>query len=143
MICKYIADNDNSISFSQWVKIVETSNNVVNSHTIQLEKGFVIIDDEAINEINKWANGEKDIPSLEDSNDILGDIESYDIQEEISFEYFEDCTEDEINEGVIQTNWLWNEHSAKKVTQNIKQYGDYKATMFEGRKGYPSIIWKT
>lgn len=143
MICKFVSDYDSSISFTEWMEALENAHKAVDCKSIQLENGFLIIDNEAIEEIKKYIKGIKEIPPAKNAEDVLGDIEPCNIQEEITFEYFEDCTEDEINEGVICTNGLWNTHTWEKVSNNMEKWGNYTVTMFTGRKGYPSLIWES
>ena len=127
-------------SIDDWFKVCSYQPPVGMTKIEDKEK-IVIIQTDDLLKITKELNGERPLPSIESSNDILGDIEPCDIDENVQFEYFESCTIEEVYKGVTDTRGIWNKQSINLLRMHTKTEMGTEITRFEGRKGYPSIIW--
>lgn len=108
---------------------------------LDIENGYLIISNDDLVKLNNYLFGERDIPDLKMSEEILGDIETGDLScEEWTYGDFGDVAVEDFH-GIVDTRGVWNYHSAKLVIENTKKYEEYSAVSFTGRKGYPSIIW--
>lgn len=129
-----------STTIDEWFKIYAYQPPIGWSK-IEDEEKIVILSNDDLLKIVKDLNGEREIPPLSNSEDILGDIEKCDINENVTFEYFESCTTEEIYHGVTDTRGVWNKQSTEIIRMHTKTEMGLEITRFEGRKGYPSIIW--
>ena len=108
---------------------------------LDIENGYLIISNDDLVKLNNYLSGERDIPDLKMSEEILGDIETGDLScEEWTYGDFGDVTVEDFH-GIVDTRGVWNYHSAELVSNNTKEYEKYSLLRFNGRKGYPSIIW--
>lgn len=132
--------NSHKTSFDDWIKacMVEYPES---SEMMKIEKEdkIIICAKEDFIKAKSFVDGEKGIPDLNTSVDILGDIENFDITEGPTFEYFEvDILNDVIDtRGVF--NFFWKR--GRDIEIDDKD-GIYVGEVYPHHKGYPSFLTK-
>lgn len=132
--------NNHRTSFDDWIKACECEFKEGSMMMKIEEKDKIIIcAKEDFAEAFFYLNGEKEIPKLNDSIDVLGDIEGFDLETEETFEYFE-C---DIRNDIVDTrgvyNYFWKEG---KVFEYKDKDGHYVTWNYPHRKGYSSFMIK-
>lgn len=142
MYMRVIKDDDDSISFNAWWNTIIKQYNIKDLHVFNTENSIVFIDTEALLRICEWLSGEKELPSLSQGEDILGDINSCDLEEEISFEYYESSVD--LNDIVDTRGCIGHHHNVFGHSTTIRDsHGEYNCEYYSHRKGYPSFMFKT
>lgn len=131
-------------SMKEWIEICEF-NPQYPEIRIDLDKTTIIIlDIEELDIIKKFINGtlnrrEELFSSVE--KDILGNIEGFNLNEEVEFEYFDSSTD--INDIVDTRGSTFHYHNSFGDFQDYKDKdGEYLCEFYAHRKGYPSFMFK-
>lgn len=132
------------LSLDEWCEVCNFQP-PIEYQKINTEKSIIIILRDDLVKLSKYLNGEKEIPSLKESEDILGDINSCDVTD-YNWEYGHgwNCTIDDIN-GLNMTNGYIGSRQQFKLPkfETIKDpNGTYYADSYPLRKGYPSFMMK-
>lgn len=137
---------DENISSVEWKQIhdfkPEPQSGLIK---IETRESVIFVYSEELEQICNYIAGKKEIPSLEDGEDILGDIEAFDISvEHWIYGYGWNCTIEDINGLVIAnppaTNCTWKRPTSSSIHKDNN--GSYLEERYSLRKGYPSFLFK-
>lgn len=117
----------------EWFSACECSQDeLVGIKKIDTKDAIIFIQNEDYQRANEFLN-KNEIPQLDNSVDILGDVESFDIR---------DIDWGDRND-VIDTRGLFHFHNKiGKFSWIEDNDGTYATCNYEGRKGYPSYMRK-
>ena len=132
--------NNHKTSFDDWIKACECEfPNGSSMMKIDEKDRIIICAKEDFTEAVEFCLGEKGLPKLNESIDVLGDIESFDLETNETFEYFE-C---DIKNDIVDTRGVFSFHwKSGKYAELKDKDGRYASWNYPHRKGYPSFMVK-
>lgn len=130
--------NDHSISIDAWIDICKYKGKGIIK--IDSEDSITLMFEEEYKEIRNWLNGRKKIPSIDESNDILGDIEGGNLFQTLPDD---DYIIKDINDIVDSRGQIGHAHNIfGKEVWHSDNTGEYVEEHYPHRKGYPSFSTK-
>lgn len=132
----------NETSIDEWFEICEFQP-PVGYQKIDTPNSIIIISNDDLLKICNYLKGNKEIPSIHMSEDILGDIEEGDLScDEWTYGYGYNCTVEDLD-GIVDTRGVFNHHwSIPKFSIHKDINGEYFEDRYPLRKGYPSFFMK-